>query len=387
MVAYQTAYMKANYPVEYMTALLTAESNDKDKISAAVSECRRIKIKVLPPDINNSNVGFDIVEDKDSFDKKGILFGFSAIKNVGEAATTAILSARKEGPFSSFSDFLSRVDGRKVNKKVLESLIKVGAMSSFGSRAALLSSMDAIRDKVKPKEQQGQAGLFATGELKKTEASTIINIASVQEFSDEELESLERQLLGLSLSAKPISELVGPLLFQSTHKIYEITVGESFPEMVRIAGVVMEVKVITTKKTGAEMAFAKIDDGTSSIELVVFPKIFRETRDFWIEGRPLLVIGKVDIRDETAGVIVESIETLNSLNEKKEREVFVKIPKYTNVDSLKKLKNLFLQNPGEQSCFLLFEGGKKVKLSFKINWNESLAKQISEVLEGQNLAS
>ncbi|MBU2036078.1 DNA polymerase III subunit alpha, partial [Patescibacteria group bacterium] len=117
MVAYQTAYMKANYPVEFMNALLTAESGDSEKISLAVNECRRMKIKVLPPDINDSNIGFKIIKDKDSLEGKAILFGLSAIKNVGNAAIEAILLAREEGSFMSLFDFLARVDARKVNKK------------------------------------------------------------------------------------------------------------------------------------------------------------------------------------------------------------------------------------------------------------------------------
>ena len=382
MVAYQTAYMKANYSVEYMTALLTAESDDKDKITAAINECVRMKIKVLPPDVNESDVGFTIVQENESLGGNAIRFGLSAIKNVGEAAIGAILLARKDGRFLSFADFLSKVDGRKVNKKVLESLIKVGAMSTFGSRAALLASMDSIREKVvKPKGNDSQQGLFATGDLKKTESASVITISDVKEFSDDELQNLERQLMGFSLSAKPISEIIGSLQFQSTHKIFEISSSEVYSEMVRIAGVVTEVRVITTKKTGAEMAFAKIDDGTSTIELVVFPKVFKDTRDFWTEGQPLLVVGKVDTRDESPAILVESIETLSTLRGEKEREVFVKIPESTDVNALKRLKSLLTENIGEQTAILVFEGGKKIKLSFKISWNETLAKQITEILE------
>jgi len=382
MVAYQTAYMKANYSVEYMTALLTAESDDKDKVTAAINECARMKIKILPPDVNESDVGFTIVSEKDSLEGKAIRFGFSAIKNVGEAAISAILLARKGERFLSFADFLSKVDGRKVNKKVLESLIKVGAMSVFGSRAALLSSMDSIREKVvKPKNDDNQQGLFATGDLKKTEAASVITLENIQEFSDDELESLERQLLGFSLSAKPITEIIGSLQFESTHKIFEITSSEIFSEMVKVAGVVTEVRVILTRKTGAEMAFVKMDDGTGSIELVVFPKVFKESRDFWVEGQPLLVIGKVDTRDETPAILVESIETLSKSTGEKEREVFVKIPKNTDANQLRRLKALFTQNLGDQTGYLVFEEGKKIKLPFQVAWNETLAKQITEILE------
>ena len=151
--------------------------------------------------------------------------------------------------------------------------------------------------------------------------------------------------------------------------------------MVRVAGVVTEVRVITTRKTGAEMAFAKIDDGTSTIELVVFPKVFKDTRDFWTEGQPLLVVGKVDTRDESPAILVESIETLSTMRAEKEREVFVKIPENTDINALKRLKSLLTENLGEQTAILVFEGGKKIRLPFKISWNETLAKQITEILE------
>ena len=381
MVAYYTAYMKANYPVEYMTALLTAESSDKDKVSEAINECRRMKIKVLPPDINESDTGFTIVEDKESLSGRAIRFGFSAVKNVGGVAIEVILTARKTGKFESFSDFIGRVDGRKVNKKVLESLIKVGAMSRFGSRAAILASVDKIREKmVRPKGDDNQPGLFATSDIKKTASSEVINIEYVAEFPDDELQALERQLLGFSLSARPINEVIGPLEYQSTHKIYEISAEEGYPDTVRVAGVLTEIRVIVTKKSGAEMAFAKADDGTGVIDLVIFPKIFKETRDFWVEGQPLLITGRVDIRDETPNLLVGSIETMESLSEKKEREVFIKIPKSTSAPTLRKLKELFTNNLGDQTGYLIFEHGKRVRLPFKISWNETLAKAIAETL-------
>jgi len=382
MVAYYTAYMKANYPVEYMTALLTAESSDIEKVSAAVNECRRMEIKVLPPDINESDMGFTIVEDKESLSGKAIRFGFSAVKNVGGVAIDVILTARKIGKFESFSNFIGRVDGRKVNKKVLESLIKVGAMSRFGGRAALLASVDKIREKmVKPKGDDNQPGLFAVEDIKKMSSSEVVMIENIEEFPEDELQSLERQLLGFSLSARPISEVIGPLEFQSTHKIYEISAEENYPDLVKVAGVLTEVRVIVTKKSGAEMAFAKAEDGTGTLELVVFPKIFKDTRDFWIEGQPLLITGRVDVRDESPNLLVESIETMAGLDEKKEREVYIKIPKNVETNTLRKLKELLVSNPGDQTGYLMFEGGRRVKLSFKIAWNETLAKAIADTLD------
>ncbi|MDP1710035.1 MAG: OB-fold nucleic acid binding domain-containing protein, partial [bacterium] len=384
MVAYQTAYMKANFPVEYMTAFLTAESGDKEKISAAINECRRMGIKVLPPDINESGIGFEIVNDKDSLDKMAIRFGFSAIKNVGVAAIEAILSVRESGKFLSLPDFLSRIDNRKVNKKVLESLIKVGALGEYGNRAAILSSIDSIREKVtRPKGDDNQGGLFASEDIIKTSPQTLAVNEMIEELSQPELESLERQFLGFSLSGRTIKEIVGSLELQATHKIYELSGNEFINDTVSVAAVVSEIRVILTKKTGAEMAFAKIDDGTGIIETVVFPKIFKDTRDFWTEGQPLLIHARVDLRDENVGLIVESIETLANLKEKKQREVYIRVPKNADANSLKRLKELLTGNLGSQIGYLVFEEGKKVKLPFKIAWNETLAKSISGILEAR----
>ena len=182
MVAYYTAYMKANYPVEYMSALLTAESSDSVKISQAVHECRRIGIGVFPPDINESETDFTIVNTKD------IRFGLSAVKNVGAIAIENILEARKLGLFLSFTDFVNRVDGRKVNKRVLESLIKVGAMENFGKKTALLAAIDMIKTKLsKSKDNNGQSGLFSEEDESKISAfvsdSSLID-NSIDDFTD-----------------------------------------------------------------------------------------------------------------------------------------------------------------------------------------------------------
>lgn len=366
LVAYQTSYVKANYPVEYMTALLTAEASDTDKISAAVNECRRMKIAVLPPDVNKSSVNF-------TTDDNEIRFGLSAIKNVGRAAIGAILDERNKSKFTSFIDFLSRVDPRRVNKRVLESLIKVGALSQFGKRSALLSSLDMIRGRVgKVKSDKNQQALF--GVIK---SSSGINLPDVDEFNEEEIQNLERSLLGFSLSAKPVSELIAPMEYLSTHKIFEISPIDTYGETVCMAVIVSEVRVIVTKKTGAEMAFVKVDDGTGTIELVVFPQIFRNTRDFWAPGKPLVVYGRVDSRQDTASVVVQSIESPHS----QKGEVFIKISDGTSAGQLKTLKALLTQNPGKQTAILVFEKNRKVKLPLKISWDQTLAKQIQDILQ------
>lgn len=363
IVAYQTAYMKANYPVEYMTALLTAEEGDAEKISAAVNECRRMKIDVLPPCINLSAEGFKI-------EGKGIRFGLGAIKNVGIAAIEAILTVRRDHEFVSFADFLGRVDGRKVNKKVLESLIKAGALSAFGNRATLLSVLDEIRNKAaKPGGLKGQQGLFAKDD---TPVKTF-SFNQIEELADAEIESLERQLLGLSLSAKPVTEILGSLESRATHKIFDISAEVQSEAAVKVAGVVREVRTIVTK-TGAEMAFVKIEDSTGTVEAVVFPRIYKETREVWVEGKPMLVYGKIDQRGETPALIIEKVQI--------DKEASIKIPEKTTPDKLKQLKDLLLSHPGEEKVSLVFGGGKKtITLPQKIKWTAVLAKEIADVLK------
>ena len=383
MVAYQTAYMKANYPIEYMTALLTAESNDTDKVALAINECRRMKIKVLPPDINESDIGFTITAEKGSLEDRAIRFGLNAVKNVGKAAIEAIFSERQKRKFSSFADFLARVDSRKVNKKVVESLIKVGALALFGNRATLLSSLDTVRSKVtKPKTLKGQQGLF-----KEEEKSSVLKIETqgssflISEFSEEEIQNLERQLLGFSLSAKPASELLSPLVLFSSHKIFEISPQSTYGEVVKVACVIREIRIIVTK-TGSEMAFVKVEDETGILDLVVFPRIFRDNRDLLTEGKPLLVTGKIDCRDNTPSLIVEKVETKENMAGMRS-EVLVNIPRTSSANELKLLKKLLLKYPGNQSVILVFEASKKkVRLSLKIAWSETLAKKIADVLEG-----
>jgi len=372
--------MKANYPVEYMTALFSAEEGDTDKISQAVGECRRMKIKVLPPDINESDFGFTIVDDKESLAKRAIRFGLGAIKNVGQAAIEAIISARKDGIFTSFPDFLTRVDARRVNKKVLESLIKVGTLSIFGNRATLLSRMEEIRSKVaKPKGLKGQQGLFGVEKNSQKIVKEMSFFESeISEFSDEEIEQFERQLLGFSLSGKPVSGIIGSLDLRVTHKINEISPENDHGESVKVAGVVRDARVIVTKN-GSEMAFVKIEDPTGTIELVIFPKIYKASKHIWIDNKPVLVSAKVDSRNDTPTLIVEAIETKDS-NDNKDNEVFIKISKSTSPDQLKKLRFVLAQYPGSQAVILKFDN-KDLTLPFKVAWSETLAKKIAATLE------
>jgi len=386
MVAYQTSYMKANYPVEFMSALLTAESGDKDKISQAIHECRKMGIKVLPPDINDSAVKFTIITDKDSIDGKAIRFGLSAIKNVGVAAIEAILEARNKSHFTNFTDFLMRVDNRKVNKRVLESLIKVGALALFGGRAALLASLEEIRSKViKQESNKNQQGLFTDDDLSTSGKDTIVVLAQIPEFEPKELEKLESELLGFSLSARPIVQLLSPFSHKTTHKIAELE-ESGVEDGIRISGVIKSVRIIITKRNSQEMAFVNIEDETGSIEIVVFPKIYKEVKEILMDDTPILIHGKLDIREDRKSLLADSIFTQDTIGSGSDY-LFIKIPANVQTQQLKRLKEILVANQGKQSVSLIFEGkrGRKIDLPIKVNWNEVLARSISECLSNNFL--
>ncbi len=380
MVAYYTSYMKANYPAEYMNALLSAESSDPLKVSQAVHECRRIGINVLVPDINESKLDFSISKDETSHEGKAIRFGLSAIKNVGNIAIEKILEARSSGEFKSFMDFINRVDGRKVNKRVLESLIKVGTMDKFGKRTALLAAIDVVKAKLsKPKDNNGQSGLFSLEEEEKVSAfvsdSAIID-NSVEDYSDDERENFERDLLGFSISAKPINELLDPLADEITCNVAELNPEEQKGQEVKIAVVIREARVILTKKNNSEMAFVKAEDTTGTVDIVIFPKLYQDVKNLLKDGKVVIATGKVDQREDEISFLAEKLE--ERIHESSHEVV---IPAGTAQDKLLKLKELFDSNKGDDAISLYFEvDARKILAKQKVVWSEELENSIRGTL-------
>lgn len=308
-IAFRTAYLKANYPVEFMTALLTAESRSTsgpvrvEKVSLAIAECKRLNLSVLPPDINKSEKDFSIEENKN------IRFGFSAIKNVGGAVVENIIEARGNKPFTSFSDFCSRVNLSTVNKKTIESLVKSGAMDKFGKRAALLIALPEIVNKINQIKKQaadGQASLF---DMADQPESTQVDFAieDVDDFTKEEKLNFEKEFLGLYLTSHPHLDTLSKIKEFVTH---EISVLEEEPvgTRVKIGGIIESTKRIFTKKTNSEMAFMSLgNESGSSIECVVFPKIFLNYSDMLVKDTVVIIEGRLDSRDEKQTIIVDQI--------------------------------------------------------------------------------
>ncbi|MGH7246252.1 MAG: OB-fold nucleic acid binding domain-containing protein, partial [Candidatus Levyibacteriota bacterium] len=313
-IAFRTAYLKAHFPVEFMTALLTAESRGtsgptkNEKIAQAIAECKRLHVTVLPPNINKSDNEFEIEE------KKHIRFGLSAIKNVGEAAIHAILGARKEKSFSSFEDFLSRVDLGPVNKKTMESLIKAGAMDSFGNRAMLLASLAEITAKIqkqKKNKQEGQASLF--GDDLSVEETTY-EALTIEDFSNSEKLAFEKEFLGFYLTAHPQAAFLEQIKQVITHEI-EILEEEKDGMSVKVGGIIESVKKIFTKKSASEMAFISISDEKGLVvECIIFPKVFEIYKDMLYKDTVVIIEGRLDSKNVKPVVLAQKISIPNGLS-------------------------------------------------------------------------
>ena len=297
MIAYQTAYLKANYPVEYMAAVLTMHSGQSEKVASAVAECHRLDIPVLPPDINQSGLFFIIDVDKDG--KPSIRFGLAAIKNVGATAIEPILTARDEGgPFQSLEDFCRRADLRGINKRVLESLIKVGALDYFGNRGALLNSADRIISSAQQEQRRRETGQSTMFDLWGTSVPVplpALELADADAPTEEKL-AWEKELLGVYISEHPFKHAARQLATEINTlcgQIGEEMVGQT----VAVAGVVTSARQLFTKK-GRPFLSAVIEDLDGSVEITVWSEVYEPTRELWVEGNILLVEGKVSQRGD-----------------------------------------------------------------------------------------
>jgi DNA polymerase-3 subunit alpha len=311
LIAYWTGYIKANHPVEFMTALLSAELQGvagpqrEIKMSQAIEECRRMDIVVLPPDINKSKHNFSI-------EGRLIRFGMSAIKNVGQSAIESIVEARKNGDFVSFRDFLTRIDLRRVNKKTVESLIKARAFSEFGNIATLLTNYPTVvadiqRNKVK--QEKGQFDLFDS----QTEKTNKDNFSVIPEYSEEELFTMEREVIGFLIGKNPLLKFTDLIAKKCTHKIGDIGATDVEKSVV-IAGILSGKKALKTKKDNSEMAIVQIFDETGNIEVVVFPRTFTKLKSILAINRILMLKGKVNDRDSRLSIIMENAIDLETVN-------------------------------------------------------------------------
>jgi DNA polymerase III subunit alpha len=319
-VTYQTAFLKANYPAEYMSALLTANSGDQDKVTRYLNNCEQtLDIKVEPPDINRSYVKFRPVVDPERPNRLNILFGLSAIKNVGEAAIENILKAREEGgEFTSLADLCQRVSLQAVNKRTLESLIQCGTFDNLDrNRRQLINDLDVIIpwSQSKAKEKAiGQGNLFDLLGDSKPEVGGFDAVPKsplVSDFPSVERLQFEQELLGVYVSDHPLknAEKIAKMQKHDFKRIIEI---EKPCKDVKLVVMLTEVKIVQTKKDNKSMAILKLTDiASSKLEAVAFPEAYEKIKDLLIPNSSVILVGKVSRKkdnDELQMIVDEAIE-------------------------------------------------------------------------------
>jgi len=308
-VAYQTAYMKANFPAIYMSAVLTAESGDVEKIAEIIGECKRMGIAVLPPDVNESFEGFTVIKNQNPEEKDSIRFGLTTIKNFGEGIASSIIAERKAGgKFISLSDFLRRIKDKNLNKKSLEALIKTGAMDFFGDRGLLLSNLEKIIafNKEERSKESDQDSLFG-GIVEMSQANDILLEPAPLAIPSDKL-LWEKELLGLYISGHPLESFKNKLETKATN-IKKIKDTAKEREEVVVGGIIEDIRSVVTKK-GDKMIFLKFADLTDSIEAVAFPKVFEEFQDILIPESCLVIKGTFSTRNGGKSILIDKAKLL-----------------------------------------------------------------------------
>jgi DNA polymerase III subunit alpha len=317
LIAYRTAWLRANHPKEYMAALISSVMNTKDRVPFYVNACHDMAIDVLPPDVNTSQVDFAVVEGK-------IRFGLNAVKNVGESACRAIVRARDEGsPFSSIWDFTERVDPQVVNKRALESLVKCGALDSTGgSRRGMLECLEQALSwgqKQQTDKLLGQGSIFDLGDLGAGDEGPRHHptIPVVSEFEKNELLHLEKETLGLYVSEHPLTPIRDQLRRKTDCTLSELERRRD-GEVVTVGGIVAALKQMTTKK-GEPMVFAGLEDVTGSCEIVAFNSVYAQSRELLLQDRIVIVRGRIDHKQQgETKVIAMEVTAFEATPERKE---------------------------------------------------------------------
>ncbi len=381
MVGYQTAYMKANYPVEFMASLMTAESGDEDKIRDAVEECNHLGIKVLPPDVNESYGGFTVIDDKT------IRFGLRAIKNLSSEVVRQIIDCHKANiKFDNLEDFLIKVYTRNLNKKSWEALVKSGAMDKFGDRGTLLANTERALDFLRAhfkEDNSGQTSLFGeslqVGKLKLIEHEPLNHL--------EEL-SFEKSHLGLFVSGHPLDDYKKVTEgFDTINSLKNLSDNTS----VKIAGTIAKVKRMLTKKSDP-MAFVTLEDKTGTVEAIIFPKLMPSAIPYLDSDEVVKLTGRMSFKDGEAKLIANEISTIPTddlyfmaLGElEKQTELTIHIPNLQNTATLEAIKNLLQSNPGNAPVFLSVGDGdtvQTIKTKSSVRISQPLLKALRQIPE------
>jgi len=352
MISFRTAYLKANYPIEFMTALLTSERANTDKVVIYREETERMGIKVLPPDVNESELKFTVVGDN-------IRFGLSAVKNVGEGAIESIIASRTvNGKFKSLYDFCENIDLRLVNRKVLESLIKCGAFDSFNLyRAQLFAMLDKaieIAGGVQKDRSRGQLSFFdVLGANKKNEFSGNREAApDIKEWPESQLLSFEKQMLGFYVTGHPLAKhekILNTFTSMNTAKLKDGTENQN----VTIGGIIMRLKNTVTKKSNEKMAIVMLEDLEGAVEVLVFPSAYQNYGKYVHKDAIVFVRGRLSLREERPKIIADEVIPLEQAQQKYATGIIIKL--FTTgleEEQLNSLKDILSKHPGETPVYL-----------------------------------
>lgn len=380
LIAYQTAYLKANYPVDYMAALMTVYYSNSDKVALYLADCRRMGIEVLPPDINESEEQFTVVTDN------RIRFGLAAVKNVGMGAIESIIAARREKPYKTLRDFVTRVDLRLCNRKVLESLIKCGAFDSLGGhRAQYLAVLDDLlaHGQAEQREREcGQLSMFSLLDQAEQEELLCDKLIDLETFSSEEQLALEKEMLGLYITGHPLEpyrEMIDKN--EQLTRCAELSdVGDN--SHVTVGGIVVAVRKFYTKKN-KQMAFVKIEDLTGSVELVVFPDLFERYSSLLEEDNLIVVEGRTDLKEEEdVKILVEALRPLQH----EDKYYRLELSEDSDDALLASLKDLLVAESGNIPVCIYFKNEKKTLMleeDFWVRDHPSCRERLEELL-GRN---
>jgi DNA polymerase-3 subunit alpha len=345
MLTYQTAYLKAHYPVEFMAALLTSDKEKTDKVIRYLAACRSRSIEVLPPDVNESDYDFSVSEGK-------IRFGLGGVKNVGRKAIEAILQARSKGKFLSLEDFCRRVDLQKVNRRVIESLIKCGAFDSFGGhRAQYMAALEGLLGEAQRDHRaraRGQMSMFpGLGES----ALSPERLPSVPEWDERERLAYEKESLGFYVTGHPLRSAMGRVGAWCNCDTESLQEMEEKAE-VRIVGMRRELRDVTTKR-GERMGFLVLEDLKGSVEVICFPEVYRKALPALQEDRPLCVKGSVEASEETRKIIASEIMSVEEVESSLAPPLDAVLwTSQLEEEDLFALKEMILEHPGQRSLRL-----------------------------------
>ena len=347
-LSYRTAYLKANYPVEFMTAVLTSELKNAEKMSFFIRECKEMQIDIFPPDINTSNLSFTVYD-------TSIRFGLAAIKGVGEAAANALIESRKtDGKFKDLMDFGERL-GSSLSSRVLENLILTGAFDSFGyKRSQLLQIMSNVMTLAQSKAKDrlaGQGNLFDFfgPEENETDTALDIQIPDIPEMHEQELLQNEKDLLGFYVSGHPLGKYSSLIKTYSTHSVLEMYKITS-SRYVKSGGIISGLQLKNTKR-GDRFAIFNLEDLDSNIECLVFPKAYENVKDLIVENKPVFVTGTVNRKDDdenaTNKLIAEDLIEVEKVYERFTKEIHIRLHEASNnSDTLDKIKKELTEHPG-----------------------------------------